>query len=266
MLNFESCTTQMRFQLASIIAAAALIAGAETQEAVSAQTDEPPGTTGGELVAPLSASEVLRSTIARFPVEPFTLSGSLIVRKQAGVIVREVPFTAKLNWGTEPATATYTIHDNFGRALNYMHLSRTSNGEIEVTYFSGSGNELPTPSLSASVAGTDISWLDITLSYLWWTDGDLKGEETFKGALCDIIEMRPPSLIPDCAAVRLWIDRKRGFMRQAEQINEKGERVRWMWVSSVGKINDRWMIKNLEVERPNTGLRTKLHIDDLKDL
>lgn len=63
--------------------------------------------------------------------------------------------------------------------------------------------------------------------------------------------------------MRLWIDRKHGFLRQAEQLNEEGKRVRWMWVSSVGKINNRWMIKNLEVKRPGTGLQTKLHIDEV---
>ena len=64
--------------------------------------------------------------------------------------------------------------------------------------------------------------------------------------------------------MRLWVDRKRGFLRQAEQINEKGERVRWMWVASVGKINDRWMIRNMEVKRPGTGVMTKLHVETLE--
>ncbi len=181
------------------------------------------------------------------------------------MLINEVPFRAELRWGDEPATATYTILNQQGRELNILHVTRDSNGKVESFYYDGNGNDLPTPKLTDAIAGTDISWLDITLSYLWWTDGDIKGEERFKGATCDVIEMRPPTPIPDCAAVRLWIDRKRGFMRQAEQINEKGEQVRKMWVSSVGKINDRWMIKNLEVKRPSTGVQTKLHIDNLDD-
>jgi hypothetical protein len=64
--------------------------------------------------------------------------------------------------------------------------------------------------------------------------------------------------------MRLWIDRKRGFLRQAEQLDEAGKVVRSMWVSSVGKVNDRWMIRNMEIQRPGTGLRTKLHVDDLE--
>lgn len=245
---------------------------------------EPPSTPGGSIIvpsqelsatdtdessdapAPTSVAEVLASTIARFPTDAFSFSGAIILRKQAGVIVREIPFQARLHWGEQPATATYTLFDSFGRALNTMQISREANGKMDALYLDSDGAPLPTPPLTAAVAGTDITWLDITLSYLWWQEGSLHGTESFKGALCDIIEMRPPQPIPGCAAVRLWVDRKRGFMRQAAQIDENGERIRWMWVSSVGKINDRWMIKNLEVKRPGTGMQTKLHIDDLEPL
>ncbi len=249
------------FLLAASLAAAALAAGEPPND--SPASDEPPGTTA-EVARPTSAREVLLSTIARFPVEPISFSGALILRRQSGVIVREVPFQIELDWGAEPASATYTVLDNFGRTLNVMRVTRSAGGALATEYRDGDGKLLPTPALTAPIAGTDIAWLDITLSYLWWVDGDLKGEDTFKGTLCDIVEMRPPQPIPGCAAMRLWIDRKRGFMRQAEQIDEKGDRVRWMWVASVGKINDRWMIKNLEVKRPGTGTQTKLHVDDLE--
>lgn len=63
--------------------------------------------------------------------------------------------------------------------------------------------------------------------------------------------------------MRLWVDRRLRFLRQVEQIDESGAAVRRMWVSSVGKTGDRWMIRNMEVERPNTGQRTKLHVETL---
>lgn len=248
------------FIVAALVSAA--IVGAEPLADVPA-SEEPPGT-GAEVVAPTSAAEALYSTIARFPVEPVSIGGTLILRKQSGVIVREVPFQAEIDFGKDPATATYFVLDGFGRTLNMMRVRRDSNGKIVSEYFDGEEKPLAVPSITAPVAGTDITWLDITLSYLWWKDGEITGSEEYKGALCDIVEVRPPEPIPGCALVRLWIDRKRGFMRQAEQIDENGERVRWMWVASVGKIKDRWMIKNLEVKRPGTGLQTKFHVDDME--
>lgn len=244
--------------------AAALVAAEESADADASSADQPPGSEEAEAPAPASVADVLHATVARFPREPVALSGSLILRRQAGVIVREVPFTLFLDWGAEPAKAECVLLDSFGRTLNVMRVTRPADGAVETSYFDGAGVRLPTPGLAEPVAGTDISWLDISLSYLWWTDGRLLAPETFKGALCDIAEMRPPQPIPGCASVRLWIDRKRGFLRKAEQFDESGKCVRWMWVASVGKINDRWMIRNLEVKRPGTGLQTKLHVDDLE--
>ncbi len=238
--------------------ALALALAASAQEAGEDDGEVP------ERPAPATAAEVLKGTLARFPLDPVSLSGSLIVRKQAGVLVKEIPFSMTLRWGATPATADYTIFDAFGRVLNTMSVSRSAGGAVTMAYRDGEGRELPAPLFTSPVAGTDITWLDITLAYLWWEDGRLLEPQTFKGTLCDVVEMRPPAPLEGCACVRLWIDRKRGFMRQAEQIDAAGNRVRWMWVASVGKINDRWMIKNMEIKRPGTGLQTKLHVDDLE--
>lgn len=213
--------------------------------------------------APVSAAEVLRRAVSVFPSEPVTLFGSLILRRQSGVIVRETPFSMALDWGASPPSATYTLMDAFGRTLATMRLSRLPSGDNAVEYRDDSGDPAEPPSPASPVFGTDVTWLDLSLAYLWWTDATLLKPEVFKGSLCDVVEVRPPSPIPGCASVRLWIDRRHAFLRQAEQIGPDGARVRWMWVASVGKINDRWMIRNLEVKRPGTGMQTKIHVDDL---
>ena len=214
--------------------------------------------------APASAADVLHGTLSRLPVEPVRISGSLILRKRHGIVVKEVPYEIDLRWGDSPATAAYRLYDTFGRPLRTYRIARFAAGRLTTAVTDGDGVTNAPPALTAAVEGTDITWLDITLSYLWWPDAELAGSDEFRGALCDIVLVRPPEPLPGCAAMRLWVDRKRGFLRQAEQINEKGERVRWMWVASVGKINDRWMIRNMEVKRPGTGVMTKLHVDTLE--
>lgn len=224
------------------------------------------GASESTVTAPDSGAEVLRRATSLFPSEPLELFGSLILRKQSGVIVKELPFSMALDWGATPATAKYAIMDAFGRNMAELSVTRSAKGDMTLDYRDGDGNQTTPPSLSSSIFGTDITWLDITFAYLWWSDATLVGSETYKGSLCDIVEVHPPSRIEGCSAVRLWIDRKHGFLRQAEQIGDDGDKVRWMWVASVGKINGRWMIRNLEVKRPGTGMQTKLHVDDLEQL
>lgn len=214
--------------------------------------------------APKTPGDVLFGTLSRLPSEPIKLTGSLIMRKRRGIVVKEVPFEIELLWGAEPKGARYRLFDGFGRPLRTLVASVDKDGRVSCGVRDGDGKELPAPDLLDQVEETDITWLDITLSYLWWNDASLVGAEEFKGALCDIVSVRPPSPLKGCAEVRLWVDRKRGFLRQAEQIEEKGERVRHMWVASVGRIGDRWMIRNMEVKREGTGVMTKLHVDTLE--
>ena len=245
------------------------VAAFATDGSVSVSEDaEPPSSNRTDVLVDVgpaaSARAVLDGMLARFPRDPIVLTGRLIRRRQGGFIESETPFSMALDWGASPATAVYSIFDNFHRVVTVAKISRAADGTLSMAFEDGNGKKLPSPPVTDAIAGTDITWLDLSLSYLWWPDAKLDGEEEFRGALCDRVIVTPPEPLPDCSSVRLWIDRKRGVLRQVEQLDADGKRQRWMWVASVGKINDQWMIRNLEVKRPNTGRQTKLHVDDLE--
>ena len=213
---------------------------------------------------PQSAREVLQGTLARFPVETLSLTGVLIVRRQRGIVLHEAGFAIELAWGEDPPRASYHLRDTFGRGRESLTVRRRPGGTAELTWLDAGGAVRGTPpALTDFVQETDITWLDLTLAYLWWPDARLDGEGDFRGSICDLVRVIPPEPVPGCAAVRLWVDRRLRFLRQVEQLDAADRRVRRMWVSSVGKIGDRWMIRDMEVERPGTGQRTKLHVEDL---
>jgi len=213
---------------------------------------------------PQSAREVLQGTLARFPVETLSLTGELIVRRQRGIVLHEAGFAIELAWGEDPPRASYHLQDTFGRERESLTIRRRPDGTAELAWFDAEGAVRGTPpALTDFVQETDITWLDLTLAYLWWPDARLDGEADFRGSTCDLVRVTPPEPVPGCAAVRLWVDRRMRFLRQVEQLDAAGRRVRRMWVSSVGKIGDRWMIRDMEIERPGRGQRTKLHVEQL---
>ena len=227
-------------------------------------TDEDADAPSEPLPPPQSGREVLVGTLARLPVEPAALRGVLIVRRQRGIVLLEVPFSIELDWGATPPRAVYRLLDGFGRLKESLTVVRQVDGSSELTWHDATGMALTnSPALTDSVQGTDITWMDLSLAFLWWPEARLDGEKHFRGSLCDIVVIEPPAPIAGCAAMRLWVDRKLRFLRQVEQLDETGKSVRKMWVSSVGKLHDRWMIRDMEVERPGSGQRTKLHVEDL---
>jgi hypothetical protein len=50
---------------------------------------------------------------------------------------------------------------------------------------------------------------------------------------------------------------------QAEQLDPQGSAVRKMWVQRVKKIDERWMIRDMEIETLNSGHRTRLFVDEV---
>ena len=114
---------------------------------------------------------------------------------------------------------------------------------------------------STSICGTDVTWSDITLDYLWWDDFSFDGEresETVHGQVCAVVVMKKGD-----RAVRVWVDRKTGALMQAEEF-AGGKAVRRLWGTRIRKFGERWMANVLEVETIGSGHRTKITVEELK--
>ena len=227
---------------------------------VLCQADEP----AGDAPQP-SADELLRGVWSRFPSEPILISGELLVRGRRGS-EPALRLDLKADWGKNPVLAAYTISDDTGVVLERMTVTRRAAGAPEYLYERGNPlKQETTPDLAATIGRTDLSWMDLTLSFLWWPRPEITGTDEVKGRECYVITVNaPPGSDTQYARVLLWIDRELGMFLQAEGYDASGERVRRLWIQSLKKISERWMIKDLEVQAyPGMG-RTKLLVRSLK--
>ena len=111
------------------------------------------------------------------------------------------------------------------------------------------------------ILGTDVTWSDLSLDYLWWDDAsfDSKREgETVHGQVCAVVVLRKGG-----RTVRAWIDRKTGALLQAEEF-AGDRRVRRLWGARLKKFGERWMANVMEVETEGSGHRTKIVVESLK--
>ena len=114
---------------------------------------------------------------------------------------------------------------------------------------------------SGQILGTDVTWSDLTLDYLWWDDVSFDAEregETVHGQVCTVIVMKKGD-----RQVRVWVDRKTGALMQAEEIKD-GKAVRRLWGTRLKKFGERWMANVMEVETIGSGHRTKITVEELK--
>ena len=114
---------------------------------------------------------------------------------------------------------------------------------------------------TGQILGTDVTWSDLTLDYLWWDDVSFDAEregESVHGQVCTVIVMKKGE-----RQVRVWVDRKTGALMQAEEMKD-GKAVRRLWGTRLKKFGERWMANVMEVETVGSGHRTKITVEELK--
>jgi len=211
-----------------------------------------------------SADRLLDDVIAQFPTNPITVSGKLIVRRRRGIPVAAYKFDLNADWGSTPPTATYRINNSFGQSIEQLKITHGAKTKIE--YYAGDPlKPAELKNLSAPIQKTDLSWMDLTLAFLWWRGGKITGEDSIKTVNCYVIEMNAPTTSKDSyASVKLWISKKTHMMMQADGYNAKHKIVRRLWIKSGQKIDGQWVIKDMEIQKYPKAQMTKLRVISMK--
>ena len=197
---------------------------------------------------PQSGDEVLAFVRTRLPADPIRLTGSLTVRTKNGYTRTNLPVEMELNWGRNPATATYRIEQES------LHIEWRN--EVPAYTFSNQEN---TP--ASDILGTGITWADLSFSVLWWTNATLLGEERKINRDCYVVEVP----VPDSdRTMRLWIEKQMGLLLEAETFDSKKQLLRRLKIRSIKKMDGLWVAKDIEIRDRISGSTTTLQISDLE--
>ncbi len=225
-----------------------------------------------------SAAQIMQRVVANLPADQLHVSGELVVvRKWKGVVLSKLGFRLDAKWGAKPANARYTIEDAFGRTLESLAI--TYDDAIRLSYSSGSPLVTkPIAGLSKPIQDTNLSWMDLTLAFLWWPESVVVGDDSIRTIDCYIVDViapdstgKAPAVVsekgapetPPYARVRLWISKKGFWLVQAEGYDTGGNRLRRLRANGFKKIDDQWMIKELEVWSSQGVHQTKLRIAEV---
>jgi hypothetical protein len=217
-----------------------------------------------ETPARFDGAELRESVITRLPAECLDITGKITVRRRHGIVIRELGFAVYLDLGGNPPLARYTLFDRLGNALERLAIKRPEGKETSYEYSAGSDlSPAALPDLGRPVQDTDINWIDLTLSFLWWKDWSIRGTETIMGRKCFVVEVPAGDSGADYSRAVLWIDAEMHMLLQAEGYDRAGKIARRIWVRSLKKIGDRWMIKDMEAQGAPAVHRTRIRIEEV---
>ncbi|MGQ9661722.1 MAG: outer membrane lipoprotein-sorting protein [Kiritimatiellia bacterium] len=256
--------------LSAVFFCTALAAGGQNAQTYAVES--------AELPIGASARPLLDAVLANLPREPLMIRGDAIVRRQKGLVVTQFAFEMLLQWGAEPVEARYTLFDPLGRTLEQLTISRPRGQSPRFVYARGDPLvPADLPDLYSAVQGSDFSWMDLSLSFLWWPEGTVIGKEEVRGRECYLVELNNPEdssagsnqeqarvVRPGYVRVVLWVDCQFAMLLQAEGYDAAGKPVRCLWVKSLKKVEERWMVKDMEVQQFPPVHRTRLYVRDVE--
>ena len=155
----------------------------ESTQDDSAEEDQPP-----------SAIQLIHDVLIQLPQERLNITGDISVLKWGSGVQSKLKFETLLDLAAKPSFTQYTISDAFGRKLEQLTITRQTGEAPEFSYASGQPLVLrPTPNLSRTIRNTDITWLDLTLSFLWWTPEQEVGTDSVRSRDCYVIKVNRPT-------------------------------------------------------------------------
>ena len=224
-----------------------------------------------KIIEEATAPEVLMACRSMLPVRPVALNGSIILRNRRGIVQSEHDY--RLVMRRRPDVSLMTIHLSPRGETNVtasVTISRRAGMRPTIRLArAGSADAEVVDSPLERVLGTDVTWLDLTFDFLWWTNASYEAEregESVHGQKCRVILVKPDAEIKGLSAVRLWVDKKTGCLMQAEQVDADGKPIRRLWGTRVKKFDGKWMVSVLEVETLGERHRTKITVDGLNEL
>lgn len=244
----------------AVFAAALALAAASPALAQRARDAAWPEPEREELPA---ADEVLRRVRESFPEAPLLVQAQLLVRDRRGEIERTLNAGLRLNWRADPPQADFVILDALGGLLAQATLRRPADGAPRWLIAEGDPpvwQEPPRP--ESFVAGTQFTWSDLGLDPLWWRGGRTVGTEMRKSRRCYIVEVDAPPGAGRIARARLLVDSNVYALLEAETYDAEGRRLQRLEVKSLKKVNDEWVLQDLEIRDFASGRRTTLRVLD----
>ena len=166
------------------------------------------------------------------------------LRKQDGTII---PF--RLRAGGDELIFSFT------NPTEVLKLTLNDNGSNLTLQTGDRERTISGIKLNDSVRGTDITYQDLALRFLYWKNSRIEGEQTVRTFSCWMILLQQNNPNIAYASVRVWVAKQSGAMLRAEAFDAQSRLVKRFEVISGQKIEGKWFLKQMRIERydPATG-------------
>ena len=125
----------------------------------------------------------------------------------------------------------------------------------------GGSDEVPASMYSERVRGFDLTYEDLSMSFLYWTKAETLGEEslgTFSGQKAWKVRVTTPDNKGPYGTVDIWVHQGSGGMAKMEGWDRKGNKIKHFEMRSFQKVGDSYAPKEIRVDTldPKSGRKS----------
>jgi Outer membrane lipoprotein-sorting protein len=151
-----------------------------------------------------------------------------------------IPFQLRLK-GSE-------IDYQFMNPPETIKLQLTDSGSILSLENAAGRQNLSGSKLQEPIRGSDITYEDLSLRFIYWKEAKLAGEQTVRAITCSIVDVQAPSRNTAYSTVRLWIAKDRGALVKAEGFDWQGKPVKRFEIISAQRVEGKTIFKQIRIE------------------
>ncbi len=211
------------------------------------------------------AAAVMQSIRRAQASQKIDLKGSLETQP---VDLLQKPAEASFRLVAEGGSVSYRFSDPEPVTLQ-IKLGETDS-ELMQTGGTGAGRLTPA-NFAKKILGTDLTYEDLALKFIYWSRGAIEGEERMK--TIDVWRLRlhaPPGGRSAYREVVLWVGKQNGALVRAEGFDAAGKLTKRFEVVSAQVVNGLWVLRTMRIETfdPTSGKlvsRTRMIIEAPKE-
>lgn len=135
---------------------------------------------------------------------------------------------------------------NDGSERFHMRLGDDQFDLLEI--INGKTVRFPDKKLRQPIAGSDLTYEDLSMRFFYWPNPQLLGEERVKGYDCWKIRINNPGETGAYRVVYVWVHKKFGAFMKVEGFDRQGNKLKQFTVDDVMKLSDgSYTLKEMEV-------------------
>lgn len=137
-----------------------------------------------------------------------------------------------------------------GRQRFHMRLGDEEYDLFEIV--NGETKRFPSEKLSQSLAGSDLTYEDLSFRFLYWPNPKLEGDERVSTHDCWKIRINNPGNKGDYSVIYVWVHKEYGAFMKVEGFDRGGKRIKRFTVESVMKLQDKtYTLRKMKVSTMN---------------